>query len=294
MRLINNSESTPSAPTGQDAPTFSLSAANVTLRRTGKAILDNVTASFAPGQLSVVLGPNGAGKSTLLKIVSGALEADTGTVALNDRPLKNYAPSTLARQRAFLTQDAALSSDFSVEEVVLLGRIPHLSGWESAHDWSVCEWALGAVEMMSFRSRRFLTLSGGEKQRVHLARVLAQLADDARHGEAPAATPRWLLLDEPTSALDLRHQHAVLSMVRRFTREFGFGALAVLHDLNLAMRYADKVVLMHQGKVVAAGPTRDTLTCERISSVYDVQARIFCATPDACPFVQTEVENVPR
>ncbi|MDR2863685.1 MAG: heme ABC transporter ATP-binding protein [Puniceicoccales bacterium] len=272
----------------------SITVLNVSLKRAGKAVLAGISAQFASGELSVILGPNGAGKSTLLKTISGAISADSGEVTLNGLALKKHKPDALARQRAFLTQDASLGADFSVEEVVLLGRTPHLNGWESSRDLSVCAWALEAVGMSDFSKRRFLTLSGGEKQRVHLARVLAQLAENATSPAVPAGhPPRWLLLDEPTSALDLRHQHAVLTLVRRFTRELGFGALAVLHDLNLAMRYADTTVLLDAGKVAASGPTRETLTCERISSVYGVRARIFCETPGACPFVQTEFSQTP-
>jgi iron complex transport system ATP-binding protein len=287
--------------------------------------LDDVSASFEPGQVSVILGPNGAGKSTLLKIVSGAITPDVGKVALGNETLKRIPHADLARRRAVLAQDAHPGADFSVEEVVLLGRIPHLNGWERPHDWQICHRALEAVGMEEFRRRRFPTLSGGEKQRVHLARVLAQLDGTGEHNAlgplgrtglvgwikhlwpvgfrkpnnpVPPSGPRlatstqgpsrWLLLDEPTSALDLCHQHAVLALARRFSRQHGYGVIAVLHDLNLAMRYADKALLLHKGRVTAEGPTRETLTCERIGSVYGVCAKIFYEAPGACPFIQTE------
>ncbi|MDR2982973.1 MAG: heme ABC transporter ATP-binding protein [Puniceicoccales bacterium] len=265
-----------------------LAVSDITLIRSGKKILDNVSASFTPGETSAILGPNGAGKSTLLKIISGVIEPDHGAVSLNERPLKNYTSSELAKQRAFLAQESSLSFDFSVEEVVVLGRIPHLSGWESENDWEICEWALNAVEMSDFRCRRFMTLSGGEKQRIHLARVLAQLEGN----KASIESPRWLLLDEPTSALDLRHQHSTLAMVKRFALEYGFGVLVVLHDLNLAMRYTDKILLLHHGQVSANGPTRTTLTARKIAEVYDIHARIFCESECACPFIQTEIPSL--
>lgn len=260
-----------------------LSATDIMLRRAEKKILDGVSASFAPGTVSAILGPNGAGKSTLLKILSGAVAPDAGAVSLNGRPLGDFSAQALARQRAFLAQESSLGFDFSVEEVVVLGRIPHLGGWESERDWKICAWALDAVELGDFRCRRFMTLSGGEKQRVHLARVLAQL-----EGYAPATGPRWLLLDEPTAALDLRHQHAVLVKVKSFARAYGFGVLVVLHDLNLAVRYADRVLLLHQGRVAAAGPARATLGVETIEAVYGVRARILGGVNDTCPFIQTE------
>jgi ABC-type hemin transport system ATPase subunit len=354
-----------------------LAAANITLRRSGKTILNDISVAFAPGELGAILGPNGAGKSTLLKIISGSLHPDVGTVSLNGHPLHTYSAAGLSRIRAVLSQEAAVSFDFSVEEVVLLGRIPHLTGWESERDWEACEKALADTGMTHFRHRRFHTLSGGEKQRVHLARVLAQLADadadaplspqhqhhhqhpnhhrsaapqvlgriglagklgrlwpvrrtrppcpipsstcgvnaeQAKTGTPTAATiplppdspassdsapypstpnspappARWLLLDEPTSALDLRHQHTMLSMVRDFARQHHFGVVAVLHDLNLAMRYADKVLLLDNGNTAGDGPTRDTLTCERVSTVYGVNARILRETPTTHPFIQIE------
>jgi iron complex transport system ATP-binding protein len=316
------------------------------------------------------LGPNGAGKSTLLRVVSGALRPDSGgSVSLNGQPLAAISPAALARQRAVLSQEVTLAAEFDVADVVLLGRTPHvLAARETAADRRACEWALAAVGMTAFAQRRFPSLSGGEKQRVHLARVLAQLADGSAVGTvtqtnggvsglslgvgavsigeptasadagaataansaaanpanpttpaaanpanpansanlaaasanpttlanptttaaAAAAPSRWLLLDEPTSALDLRHQHSVLDLARRLSRELGFGVVAVLHDLNLAMRYADSVVLLNEGRVAAAGDTRTTLTCERINTVYGVRSRIHCEHPGACPFIQTE------
>lgn len=264
-----------------------LSVADIGLRRSGKQILSAVSAEFSPGKLSAILGPNGAGKSTLLKIISGVVAPDTGGVVFNGKPLQSFTAPALARQRAFLAQESLLGFDFSVEEVVILGRIPHLSGWESERDWDVCEWALRVVEMTDFRHRRFSTLSGGEKQRIHLARVLAQLEGN----RADTAGARWLLLDEPTSALDLRHQHAALTLVRRIARECHLGVLVVLHDLNLAMRYADEVLLLSEGRVAAAGQTRQTLTAGKIAEVYGVRTRIYCETSATCPFIQTELSG---
>jgi iron complex transport system ATP-binding protein len=320
-------------------PNLEIAVEHVSLRRAGKAILDDVSVTFSHGRVCAILGPNGAGKSTLLRVVSGAIRPDSGgSVTLNGQPLASIAPAALARQRAVLSQEVTLAAEFDVADVVLLGRTPHvLAARETDADRRACEWALEAVGMTTFAKRRFPSLSGGEKQRVHLARVLAQLADGAADGatvgtvaqtsvgnggflrgsssastDAPTANtpasatptaascvpspasatsappPRWLLLDEPTSALDLRHQHSVLDLARRLSRELGFGVVAVLHDLNLAMRYADSVVLLHEGRVAAAGATRATLTCERINAVYGVRSRIHCEHPEACPFIQTE------
>lgn len=258
-------------------------ASDISLNFGKKQILDNVSVSFEPGKISTILGPNGAGKSTLLKIMSGAIAASSGEVFFNGRNANEYTSRDLARMRAFLAQESSLQFDFSVEEVVILGRIPHLSGWETEQDWAICDWALNEVEMTEFRERKFATLSGGEKQRIHLARVLAQL-----EGNTDMDVPRWLLLDEPTSALDLKHQHSVLAMVRKLAENYGYGICVVLHDLNLAMRYTDYAVLMHRGKVFCAGETRQTLSEENISTVYGVNAIIHCARGNSCPFIQTE------
>ncbi len=265
-------------------------ARHVSLSFGKKRILEDVSVSFEAGKISTILGPNGAGKSTLLKIMSGAIAAYSGKVYLNGRNAHAYAPLDLARIRAFLAQESSLQFDFSVEEVVILGRIPHLSGWETEQDWAVCEWALNEVGMTAFRERKFSTLSGGEKQRIHLARVLAQL-----EGNTDLKVSRWLLLDEPTSALDLKHQHSVLTMVRKLAENYGYGVCIVLHDLNLAMRYTDHAVLMHHGKVFASGETRQTLSEERISTVYGVNTVIH-AGKNVCPFIQTAslTEAVPE
>ncbi|MFW5883604.1 MAG: heme ABC transporter ATP-binding protein [Verrucomicrobiota bacterium] len=259
---------------------------NIEVIRGGKAILARQSLSLQPGELNVVLGPNGAGKSTLLKVLTGELEPDSGQVFYEEVPLAELDPPEIARRRAVLGQSSSLAFDFSVAEVVMLGRIPHLSSWESPKDRQACAEALEAVEMADFRHRSYPSLSGGEQQRVHLARVLAQL--DAHAARAEAAGERraaWLFLDEPTSALDLRHQHAVLELARRLARERGIGILAILHDLNLALRYADRVVLLSQGQQVAAGEPLKTLTAENVGKVYGVRAEIVCSAYNNCPLI---------
>ncbi|MDR1817956.1 MAG: heme ABC transporter ATP-binding protein [Puniceicoccales bacterium] len=267
----------------------SLSAKNVTLRRGGRALLADVSVAFRAGELGVILGPNGAGKSTLLRVLAGALRPDAGNAFLDGAPLRDYAPDVLAKRRALLAQENAPWLEFSVEEVVALGRTPHLRGraWESASDRQICARTLRQVGMDAFHHRRFATLSGGEKQRVHLARVLAQLAVGAVGGSAAASS--FLLLDEPVSALDLRHQHTTLALARSLAKRDGLGVIAVLHDLNLALRYADHVVLLADGAVAAAGAPRETLTCELLSRIYGVCARLHCPAGAPCPFVETEL-----
>ena len=257
-------------------------AKSIYYRRGGKDILHNVDVTLEAGAINIILGPNGAGKSTLLHQLTGNLKPDQGEVFFEGEPLDSISILELARRRAVLAQETTLGFDFSVEEVVMLGRIPHLSGWGSPHDEEACRNALIAVEMESYRFRRYPTLSGGEKQRVNLARVLAQL--DLKQ---PREKPAWLFLDEPTSALDLRHQHTTLFLMASLVKKQGLGVCAILHDINLAFRYAEHVVLLSDGEVAASGPPEIALTCETIEAVYQVQARLHPATSDCPAYFQT-------
>lgn len=259
---------------------------NIEVIRGGKAILARQSLCLKPGELNVVLGPNGAGKSTLLKVLTGELLPEQGEVFYEDVSLSRLDAPEIARRRAVLSQSSSLSFDFSVSEVVMLGRIPHLSGWESPEDRRACAEALEAVEMSAFKDRNYPSLSGGEKQRVHFARVLAQLERERASSEASGNTAAaWLFLDEPTSALDLRHQHAVLGLLKGLARDRGMGILAILHDLNLALRYADQVLLLSHGAQVAAGPPAETLTTHHVAAVYGVRAEIVCSAYNNCPLI---------
>jgi len=260
-------------------------AEHIEVIRGGRPILVRQSLSLKPRELNVVLGPNGAGKSTLLRVLTGELHPDEGHVLYDGSPLSELDPAQIARRRAVLAQGSSLNFDFTAYEVVLLGRIPHLSGWESARDRQACDEALEAVEMATFRNRKYPSLSGGEQQRIHIARVLAQL-DAGRGPEGEDGSPSaWLFLDEPTSALDLRHQHAVLRLVRRLAHEHGLGVMAILHDLNLALRYADHVLLLSEGRLVASGPPSETLTRDHIADVHGVEAEIVCSAFDSCPLI---------
>lgn len=257
---------------------------NLSLIRQGRRLLDRVSLRMEPGRLHVILGPNGAGKSTLLRVLTGSLEADEGSVHLDGRPIRAYASEDLARRRGVLSQDTALAFDFRVEEVVMLGRIPHLSGWETAADAEACQRAMKQVDLLPFADRSYHSLSGGEKQRVQLARVLAQL--DLQGALPEEQATRWLFLDEPTSALDLRHQHAVLDLVKQLLPgPTGPGVVMVLHDLNLALQYADQVVLLKEGTVAAEGEPAATLTPARVGEVYGVQAEALCSAQTHRPLI---------
>jgi len=217
-----------------------------------RRILHDIHIGFAPGTLTALVGPNGAGKSTLLAVASGDVEADAGQVILHDRPIAHWKAMALARERAVMPQDHAVRFAFSVEEVVAMGRLPHAA--DPVRDAARVDQALEQAEMARLRRREVQTLSGGEAARATFARVLAQ------------DTP-LLLLDEPTAALDLRHQERTLRTVRGLADE-GACVIVVLHDLNLAAGYANRIVLLEQGRVAADGTPDQVLTREHIERVY--------------------------
>ena len=245
-----------------------LQAREVTVRRGGATLLASVSIQLYAGELVALVGPNGAGKSTLLKALSGEVVPDAGSVRLHGRELRDWLPRHTAQVRAVLPQASNLSFSFTALEVVQFGRLPHRT---RARDHEIALAALALTDCSALAERDYLTLSGGEKARVQLARALAQVWEP---GEPPSAA-RVLLLDEPTAALDLKHQHAVLRIARERTRnEQAFAALAVLHDLNLAAQYADRIVLMYQGKIVDSGPPAQVLTSPQLQAVFGYPVRI--------------------
>lgn len=231
-----------------------LSTASLGLTLGGRALLTGVRLSVRAGEVLALLGPNGAGKSTLLSVLAGDLPPTTGAVPLRGRPAADYHPAELAMQRALLPQTSALSFPFLAGEVVRMGRAPWAGTTRAAQDEAVVARAMAATESARFAERPFTALSGGERARVSLARVLAQ------------STP-LLLLDEPTAALDLRHQELVLRVARERAAA-GDAVVVVLHDLSLAAAYADRVLLLADGAPVADGPVAEVLRAPLLSEVY--------------------------
>ena len=246
-------------------------------------LLDGVSLDVRPGEVTVVVGPNGAGKSTLLKVAAGERAPTRGAVTLDGTPLDRHAPEALARRRAVLPQQSALGFSFSAFEVALLGRTPHARRSTRAADEAATHGALEKAGVAAFAERRYPTLSGGEQQRVHLARALAQLDG--------ADAPAYLLLDEPTASLDLTHQHGVLRLARALAAG-GTGVLAVLHDLNLAAQYADRLVVLRRGRVLAEGPPSDVLAPALVEAAFDVPVVVLPHPCLACPLV-VPVPGVP-
>lgn len=243
-------------------------AKSVSVELGAKKILSDVSLELKAGETVALLGANGAGKSTLLKAMCGDVKTIGGEILLENRLLSDWNYHELARKRAVLSQHSVLNFPFTAREVALLGRNPHVRGRESAKDLKIVADALKLVEAERFAEQTFPTLSGGERQRVHLARVLAQIWEQPKQNAA-----RYLLLDEPTSSLDLAHQHLTLRIARRFSRE-NAGVLVVLHDLNLAANYADRICLMKNGRIFKSGTPQKILTPENIKVVFDFDVSV--------------------
>lgn len=244
---------------------MSLSVEALTIRRRGRRLLDAVSIGLQPGALLAIVGPNGAGKTTLLSAMAGDLPPDEGVVHLDEQPLERWAPPALARRRAVMPQATKLGFPLPVRAVVALGRAPFRDSGSRSADAAAIERAMRAADIAHLAQRSYPTLSGGEQQRVQLARVIAQLDFSGR--------PPVLLLDEPTASLDLAHAHGVLHLARTLARQ-GAAVAAVLHDLNLAYRYSDRVLVLDNGRVVALGPPQTVLDIALIRSVFHVEARI--------------------
>jgi iron complex transport system ATP-binding protein len=248
----------------------------------GRRLLDRVNLALVPGEVHAVLGRNGAGKSTLLRLLSGDLRPESGEILLNSRPLAAWNPLARARMRAVLPQSESLRFGFSVEQVVALGRYAVPQQRPQAERTIVHE-ALRMAGVEELAQRRYPSLSGGERARVQFARVLAQIWEPLGEPSGDqGGGPRYLLLDEPTASLDLAHQHACLVQARRFAAS-GVGVLAVLHDPNLALRYADRTTVLEQGRVIGQGATRELLSRELLQRTYGIGIELLQGAAGTAP-----------
>lgn len=234
----------------------------VTVRAGEATLLDAASLTFGPGELVVLLGPNGAGKTTLLRAALGLVRPDAGAAMLGGVDISGLPAMQRARQIAYLPQTRPLAWPSRVRDVVALGRFSHGAalGRLRGRDAEAVERAMAACDIAGLAHRRSDTLSGGELARMHCARAFA--------AEAPL-----LIADEPVAALDPRHQFRVMDLVREFV-DAGGGALIVLHDVGLAARYGDRLVWIKQGRIIADGPPRETLTPQRLAEIYGVRARV--------------------
>jgi len=228
-----------------------------------RPVLSNVSIDIDRGSVVGLLGPNGSGKTTLLRIMSGVLAPRPGTVTLDGHALAALSRRDIARRIAVVAQETHSTFDFTALEMVLMGRYPHLGAFEleGADDLDIARRAMQTTGTAALEPRLFDTLSGGEKQRVVIASALAQASD-------------MLLLDEPTAALDLRYQLEIATVLKALNDARQTTIVLSTHDLNLAAAVCERVVLLKQGTVLAAGPTRETLTADNIRALYDIDADV--------------------
>ena len=247
----------------KDRKAEAVAAQDLSYRIEAQWLLDSVDLRVEKGQMVGLIGPNGAGKSTLLRAISGILRCQDGTVMLEGRDIKAMTTKDVAAGLALVPQIAPYTHGFTSMELVLMGRYPHLGRFqvEGKADERIAREAMALTETGQFAQRTLDTLSGGERQRVFVARALAQ-------------QPRMLLLDEPTSNLDVLHQLMVMDLVRQLVDD-GLTAVAAFHDLSMAARYCDKLVVMSGGKVVAKGLPGDVLSPKLIETVFKVKAAVY-------------------
>ena len=264
-----------------------LQADAVTVVRRGRKLLDRVSVDVEAGKLTIVIGPNGAGKSTLLKVLSREIIPDTGRVRLDEDDIARLSAHELSLRRAVVPQATSLSFPFTVFEVAMLGATVPGFGLDDRRAREAAAEALHRVDLEGFERRLYTELSGGERQRVHLARALCQLELAPRR---PGQTT-VLLLDEPTTGLDLAHQVIVIEEMRYQARQ-GRAVLAILHDLNLAATHADVLVLLHRGRVAAAGPVQHVFKDMLLSEAFDCRIRTNAVPDPGVPYLLPQLVTV--
>jgi iron complex transport system ATP-binding protein len=230
---------------------------NLSLSYNHHNVVTDLSFSLSPGELVGLIGPNGCGKTSIIKALSRVLTPRSGEIVLDGKPLHLISRHNLARCIGVVPQNPNLPDTFTVSEVVLLGRNPHLGflRTESSKDLAIASWAMERTGISNLAGRKIGELSGGERQRVTIARVLAQ-------------EPESILLDEPTANLDINHQVEILDLIKGLCREKNIAVLIALHDLNIASQYCDRLILIKEGRVHAEGPPREVITAVNINEVY--------------------------
>jgi iron complex transport system ATP-binding protein len=236
----------------------------------GRMIVEQLSLAVEPGRVLALIGPNGSGKSTAIAMLAGDRAPTSGAALLEDKPVASWNWRELARRRTVMRQSASIAFAFTVRQIVAMGRAPHEGAGRTADEQAI-DTALRVADIAHLAERSYTTLSGGERQRAQFARALAQI-DAVSSGGAT----RYLLLDEPTASLDLRHQHDLLNRARRLAQD-GVGVLAVLHDLSLALVYADDLAVLSGGRLMAAGPVAEVADPALLGSVFGVPLARFSA-----------------
>ena len=244
-----------------------LIAENISYDIAGVDLVKDISLTVKPGEVLAIIGPNGAGKSTFLKLLSGELRPAAGSITLEEVDLHKWSKLDYARKRAVMPQSTVIAFPFTVFEVVLLGRSPHIRGVEDERDQTIALAAMQMTEVKELAMRYYDTLSGGEKQRVQFARVLSQIWDDER------ILTRYLFLDEPVAGMDPAHQHEALKIAREFSRR-QVGVLVVLHDINLAAMYADRIAVFNDGNLYHCGKPDQVLTEPLIKEVFGLDVML--------------------
>ena len=237
-------------------------------------VLSGVTAEIAGGEFVGIVGPNGSGKTTLLRSIARVLKPSSGAVSIGGKDVFSISPRELAREMGVVPQETVPAFEFSALEIVLMGRTPHLRRFqsESDKDIAIAEESMRRTGTLELADRPFAALSGGERQRVVIARALAQ-------------EPKIILLDEPTSHLDINYQFEIMGLVKRLNKEQGITVLTVLHDLNLAAQYCDRLLMLSKGKIRTAGTPADVLTAGNVKSVYGVDVWVRKHPTSGRPYV---------
>lgn len=240
---------------------------NVSYRIDDFYLVKNVTSQFNIGEFTVIMGQNGAGKSTLLRLLAKSLTPSEGNVFLNGKDIKEFKELELAKIRAVLSQHYDISFPLTVEEIIMMGRYPYFKTAPAINDWKIISEAIELLKLQSFKERNYNTLSGGESQKVQFARVLSQIWEDSDF------QGRILLLDEPVSNLDLHFQHEILKIAKSYIYH-NMIVIAVLHDINLALNYADRILFMKNGELKYNYDIRDELNKEMIEDIFNIKTEI--------------------
>lgn len=237
-------------------------------------IIKSINFKIAKGEFTAIIGPNGSGKSTLLKAISAGLKPRKGQILLNNKSLGSYSTKSLAREIAFLPQSPLAPEDYTIRDLVSYGRFPHLkwTGKMQASDWDIVKWAIEITHLEDLATRPVATLSGGERQRAWIAMALAQ-------------KPRILILDEPTTYLDISFQFEILELIKYLNTSLNITTLIVLHDLNQAARFADKIIALENGRIALEGKPKEIIRKGTLETIFQITLEIREDTYNNCPYL---------